>query len=336
MRGELRIDGVRRRQQAAGAGEIGEIAVRLAGIDRVVGQAVDLGALDLAIPVGALDQADHQAPPAAPGEVDERIDQRRAALLVSLDDEAEAVPAGQFGVAGEGFEQIEREFEAIGLLGVDVDADVVALGQQQQRLQAGEQFAADALALAALVTRMQRRQLDRDAGPGDRTATAAGAADGVDGLGVGIGVAAGVGLGQRGFAEHVEGVAVTTRLVGRRSLQRRLDLLAHDELLAEQAHREVDALADQRLAAAGNQPPERAGERVLAVRGDQLAGQQQAPGRGIDEQRGAAAKMRRPVAAADFVANQAVDRQCIGNPQQRLGQAHQGDAFLARQREFVH
>ncbi|MCY1235210.1 hypothetical protein D9M72_478170 [compost metagenome] len=71
------------------------------------------------------------------------------------------------------------------------------------------------------------------------------------------------------------------------------------------------------------------------MRGDQFAGQQQAPGGGVDEQRRALAQVRLPVGAADLVADQRVTRGLVGNAQQRLGQAHQRHAFLRRQREFL-
>ena len=50
---------------------------------------------------------------------------------------------------------------------------------------------------------------------------------------------------------------------------------------------------------------------------------------------GACAHMRAPVALADLVADQRVARRAIGNAQQRFGEAHQRDAFLAGQRELV-
>ena len=42
-----------------------------------------------------------------------------------------------------------------------------------------------------------------------------------------------------------------------------------------------------------------------------------------------------PVGLGDLVADQAVGRRRVGNPQQRLGQAQQHDAFLARQRKLA-
>ena len=61
VRGELRVDGIRRGQQRAGAGEVRHVGVVLVGEHGVGGQAQLLCALDLGVPVRALDQAAHQA-----------------------------------------------------------------------------------------------------------------------------------------------------------------------------------------------------------------------------------------------------------------------------------
>ena len=69
--------------------------------------------------------------------------------------------------------------------------------------------------------------------------------------------------------------------------------------------------------------------------GDQLAGQQQAPGGGVDEQRRAVAQVRLPVAVADLVADQGVTGAFVRDAQQRFGQAHQRHAFLGAEGEFL-
>ena len=70
-------------------------------------------------------------------EIDERVDHERAALLVRLHDEADAVPAGELRLEAEALEQVERDLESVGLLGVDVEADVVAARAQRQVLRTG-------------------------------------------------------------------------------------------------------------------------------------------------------------------------------------------------------
>ena len=89
--------------------------------------------------------------------------------------------------------------------------------------------------------------------------------------------------------------------------------------------------------------PERAMSRVSAARepglvdrGNEPAGDQQTPGRGVDERRRRLADMGAPVAAADLVGDQRVARGRVGNAQQRLGHAHQRDAFLAGEVVFAH
>ena len=76
--------------------------------------------------------------------------------------------------------------------------------------------------------------------------------------------------------------------------------------------------------------------RALAPEVDELAGQHQAPGRGIDEDRFRLAQMAVPVLAADLVGDQLVGRLGIRNAQQRLGQAHQHHALFGGERVFLH
>ncbi|KAG0765750.1 hypothetical protein G6F22_017964 [Rhizopus arrhizus] len=90
-----------------------------------------------------------------------------------------------------------------------------------------------------------------------------------------------------------------------------------------------------RLAALADQAGQRLGQRLLAAHGHQLAGDHQAPGRGVHDQRLRTAHVGLPVAAGDLVADQRVARGAVGNAQQRFGQAHQRHAFLAGQRKFL-
>ena len=85
-------------------------------------QAIDLSSLDLAVPVGAFDQANHQPVAAAPRQIDDEIIHSRAALLVRLDDEA--VPAQQRRLEAKSFEQVERALQPLRLFSINVQADV--------------------------------------------------------------------------------------------------------------------------------------------------------------------------------------------------------------------
>ncbi|CAE6942891.1 hypothetical protein R69927_07784 [Paraburkholderia domus] len=284
VRGELRIHRVRCAQQLLRAGKVRDVRVDLARVHRIAFETVHLRTLDFGIPVRALHKPDHDAVTAAARQIDQVFDHERAALLVRLHHETDAVPAGQFRIEAQGFEQIERDFEAVGFFGVDIQADVVAAREDRQRAHARQQFAHRASLLRTRIACMQRRQLDRDARAFVNAAAAGGLADRVDRLFVRRVIALRVGFGGSRFAEHVVRVAEAARFVFAAVGQRFGDVLAGDELFAHQAHRHIDALADQRLAALTDQTRKRRREARLAVGPHQLAGDHQAPRRGIDEQ----------------------------------------------------
>ena len=302
--------------------------------------------LDLRVPVRTLDQPHHQLPAGTgtrpPTQVGDPLDHGRRALLVRLDHEAEARPAVEVAILGERFEQVERQVEPLGLLGVDVEADVVTPRREREVLQHRQQFAPHALARRAAVTRMQRGQLDRDAGSASdridrgRVRRAGAAADRIDRVTIRREIAIGVARGQRGLAEHVVRITIAAPLVVAAVRERILDRLAGHELPAEHPHREVDATPDQRFAAAGDHARERRRQPARAVRRHELAGDDQPPRGRVDEQRRALPDVRVPVAATDLVADQRVPGRRVGDAQQRLGQTHQRDAFGRRQRELAH
>ena len=158
--GELGEDRVRRGKHRTGAGNVRNIGVGLAGEDRVVPQAEHLGGLDLAVPIGALDQADHQAVTAAAAEIGEPVDHCSGTFLICLHNKADAVPAGEGGVECQGFEEVEREVEPVAFLGVDVEADVLGLGEQEQIADSGQQLRHHAAALGAGVAWVEGGELD--------------------------------------------------------------------------------------------------------------------------------------------------------------------------------
>ncbi len=159
--GERRID-VRRLEHVGGAGEIGDVGRRLAREQRIIGQPRFLRALDLAVPIGALDQP-HRHPP--PGRVAERLgplDRGARALAVGLHRHAVAVPALQRGQARDRADDVEAHLEPLGFLGVDGEPDARAGRRQREFLEPHAQRA-DALVPARdLVARVQRGELHRD------------------------------------------------------------------------------------------------------------------------------------------------------------------------------
>ncbi len=332
---ELRVDRVGRREQLPRRREEADVGVDLAGEDREPVVALDLRPLDLRVPVRALHQPDHQPPAGAPREVDEPVDDEDAALAVGLDDEAEAVPVGEVRIEAQRLENIERKVEPVGLLGVDVEADVVGLGERREALDARQKLAHDPGALDALIARMQRRQLDRNARPLVDAAPVRGPSDRMHGVLV-LGEVARRVLGRgRRFAEHVVGKGEAARLALAARVDGLLDGAPGDELLAHEPHGHVDPGPDDRLAAPADETRQRGAERLLAAGADQLSGQHEAPGGGVDEQRRAVSDMGAPVARRELVADQRVARGGVGNAQQRLRETHQRHALLARQRVLV-
>ncbi len=161
-----------------------------------------------------------------------------------------------------------------------------------------------------------------------------GLAHGLDGVGVDLFIAFGVGGGAGALAQHVE-AAQPVFAVG--TLQRRLDGAADDELLAHDLHGGGDGLADDRLAQAPDQTLEEV--RQVAARFivdvDQLAGQHQAPGRGVDEQAVRLTQVRGPVGRADLLGDQAIAGVRVRRAQQGLGQTHQRQTFAGAQGELL-
>jgi len=328
VRRERRVESLRVGKKAPGTGQVGDVAGHLARKDGVVGVATLLRDLDLGVPVGALAQADQQAPLTAVRKVGEPVEQGQGAFLIGLDGQAEAVPADQFVIGGQRFDQAHRQFESLGLLGVDGQADIPGLGPDRQRLDCRQQLAAHALLVGDIVARVQCRELDRDRRRDERRLAAGRVTDGGDRLAVRIEVAQRVGAGTCGLAEHVVRVPVAGFFGAARALQCFMDIPPHDELLAENAHRGGHRLADHRFAGTRYQALENAADAALrGVEVDDLAGEHQRPGPGIDERAVRGAESLLPLGAADLVANKAIDGIGVGDAQQRFGQAHQHHAF---------
>ncbi len=210
--------------------------------------------LDLAVPIGALDEAQHEPAMVAARQRRQPVDERQPPLLIGLNRHAEPVPAGKIGRARKRRDEIEREIETVGLLGVDGEADADILGLAGERQQHGRQIAQHSAALAFLVARMQRRQLDRDAGRVVEAAARDTPADGGDRLVVSRRVARGILGGARRLAQHVVRKAIALCFGGRGAVERLGDGAAHDELVPQDAHRRRHRLAQHRLAAARDEP----------------------------------------------------------------------------------
>ena len=151
--------------------------------------------------------------------------------------------------------------------------------------------------------------------PGELIHAAAppGRADGFNGVFVRRHVALRIAGRDGRFAQHIEGVEKAARLERPRMLQRLLDGLARYKLPSEHPHRQIHRRADYRLPAAGESAGQRRGHAGLAMRGGELAGDEQAPSGSIDEPGWARANVRAPIAVGELIADEEIARLPVGD-----------------------
>ena len=183
-----------------------------------------------------------------------------------------------------------------------------------------------------LVTWVQRRELDRDPRAVRQSVVASRAADRVDRSGIGGEVAVGIGLRARALAQHVEGVAIELARAGAGTLQRLLDGLAKDEVIAHHAHGLTCRGAHGRDAQALGQAADDACRRLARL--DDARSDAERPGRGGHQERIRLGFMMSEIALAELVLDQPVGGGGVGHAQQRFRQDHQGEALLGRERIF--
>ncbi len=194
-------------QQLSRAGDVVQIGHRLAREHRIAIKAALLRALDLGVPIGALDQPHHHFAVQVLRETIDMIDYLAGSLLVGLDRQAKAIPAGERAFRERGCDDVERQFEPIRFLGIDGEIEIVRHRPLRQVDQPRHQFSHHALMAHGLKTRMQRGKFDRDAWTAGQGTTIGGTADRLDGARVGTEIALGIISGARAFAEHVKGIA---------------------------------------------------------------------------------------------------------------------------------
>lgn len=175
---------------------------------------------------------------------------------------------------------------------------------------------------------MQGGELDGNSGPSIDALTVGGLANGVNRLLVIPIVARGVIGRHRGFAKHVVGVAEAFFFELATVLERFVDGLARDELLAHKAHSHIDAAPDDGLATTLHQGVEHLWQTLCLGGGEKPAGDDEAPCGRVDEKRCSLADMAMPVAARDLVPDQGIACGGVGDAEQCLGEAHEGDPFL--------
>ena len=327
------------------------------GEHRVGRQAHFLGALDLGVPIGALDQAAHQAHPVLACQRGEVLNELQRAGLVGLQGQAKAGPLWE--MLGHALDQsakhLQRELEAVHLFGINRQVDIGAGRLLAQAPDARHQFIEHTRTLRVFVAGMQGAELDGNAVVVLGRAAAVGVAGNEgNGLVVAVQVAQGIGIGARTFAQHVIGVREPPRSLTacgrcpprgllrlgaaqRRNVQvfpaRRIGLLhrlghglAQHELAAQQLHcaqgRGHHGLGAQLGHDAGLGLRTLAGLRVR----QEVLGQGNGSARQPRHHLVAAALK---VGPAQLVCGQGDGGFGVRNAQQRFGQAHQGQALGA-------
>ena len=328
---ELWVDHVCVADQRLRAGQVADVGVVLVGEHWVASQAQLLRALDLAVPVRALDQPHHETQAVRPGDAGHLVDHFQRACLVGLHRQAETAPVRKVlrDARRQRGQHVERQFQPIAFFGVDGQVDVGPRGGLDQLPHARQQLGKNALALRVFVAREQRAQLDRNAigrlgsGP-DRGA----GSDGVDGIQVRGEIALRIGFGARAFAQHVVAEAQAGLLFacGRGLAHRLGNRAAQHELPTQQLDR-AHGGADHRLRA---QPLEQTG--VDFTLRQELFRQADGTGRQRGEHLVRAAGAGVELRVAELVGRQRDGGLGVGHAQQRFGQPHQRQAFGAGNR----
>ena len=151
----------------------------------------------------------------------------------------------------------------------------------------------------------------------------------LDGFQIGCQVARGPGFRERRLTQHVEGVAVCPVVCLVAALYRLADGAPQHELVGNDAHGGADGGPQHRHVHLRQQFSGK-GPRGLCPAGlqaDQLAGEHQGPGGGIDEQGIGGTQVLLPVGTGQPVLDQGIPGVGIGNAQQRFRKAHQHHPF---------
>ena len=184
---------------------------------------------------------------------------------------------------------------------------------------------------------MLGRRAALGAGDACRSGVVVGAGDRLDGAGISVGIAPRIGVGPCAFAQHVER-AERERALATAALQRLVDGATDHELAADDLHRAAQGLADDRLARPLGEPAQpSAGVAALQFPRQihQSTGEHEAPGGCIDEQGAGATRMGAPIPCDELLGDQTVCGLIVGDAQQGLSQAHEGDALLVGEAELL-
>ena len=256
------------------------------------------------------------------------VDNRQGTLLIGLHGKAEAFEAAQRRIAKHCADNLERQFEPVGFLGVDGETEFVRLRHAGELGDTRRQFRKNALARDRLEARMQRRELDRNTRPCRPGGIPGARADGRNRTGISIEIFLGVIGGARAFAQHVERIAEFAVTACAR--QGFVDGLAKYEMPADQPHGLPGGGAQGGQAETFDDGVEDGLGRLARM--DDARRDPKRPGGSRDQERRGFDVAVEPAAGGELIFDQPVGGSGIGHAQQRLGEDHQSEALLGRER----
>ena len=130
--GELRVHDRTRSDQALGATEPRGVGGGLARVDRVLLEAAFLRALDLAVPVRALDETHGERSPQRLRQSHQMIDDRRGASTVGLDGDPQTGGIAGRRVTHQGLDEFERDLEAVLFFGIEGQCKAARRGEPRE------------------------------------------------------------------------------------------------------------------------------------------------------------------------------------------------------------
>ena len=117
----------------------------------------DLAQLDFAVPIGALDQPDHDPAMVLARQGGDPFDHRHGALGIGLQRQAKALPGGaeQLGIGDQFLDDVHRQFEPFSLFGIDGEVDVSIAGLDRERFQQRHQHRLGRFGMEEVIAREQ-------------------------------------------------------------------------------------------------------------------------------------------------------------------------------------
>ncbi len=247
VRRELRIDRLTRVKHRARASDVRYVRRLLAREHGIIDKPRFLPALDLGIPIRAFHEPNGNTPVLPSRKLGDPRDHRQRALLIGLHGKPQTIPGLQFARGTQRLEHVEHEIEAIGFFRIDGEAEPHTRGLRRQQHERRQQLGHHTLALHPFITRMQRRQFDRDAWPLKNRDARCLFSDYGNRIAIRFQISRRISARIRRLTEHIEGITAALCDVAFRILQRLIDRPSKDELAAEDAHRISHGLPDHRL-----------------------------------------------------------------------------------------